>query len=166
MKTCSCGKELASNARTCPGCGERFTHPFVKMLALLFILPIIVAFMMAFGGVNTGGDTAEHTDSVGRTVPASITNDADLLVYRCGKPNKDDSTAYDNPRPPIPTRLITYSKAHLMFAYFPGGEVKLGDPPPYSWKLLGIKDTRTNSPIKAGQLKSTLSRRLPCALGN
>jgi hypothetical protein len=62
-------------------------------------------------------------------------------------------------------RMITYSKAHLTFAYYPGGETKVGDPPPYSWKLLGIKDTRTNLAIKAEQLKDTLSRRLPCALG-
>ena len=37
MKTCrACGKELARNARFCPECGYRFTHPFVKFVAWCF----------------------------------------------------------------------------------------------------------------------------------
>lgn len=37
MKTCrACGKELAGNARFCPECGYRFTHPFVKFIAWCF----------------------------------------------------------------------------------------------------------------------------------
>ena len=97
---------------------------------------------------------------------SSARNDAELLIYRCGKPDKDDSTENDRPRPPIPTRLITYKKAHLMFAYYPGGEATIDDPPPYQWKLLGIKDTHTNAALKPEDMKPTLSGRLPCALGN
>lgn len=168
MKNCKCGQQIASNAQSCPHCGHRFTRPFTKFVAFCFAAVIVIAIIGAAIGGNSGSNAAPvpaHTDSLGRAVPASITNDADLLIYRCGKPDKDDSTAYDNPRPPIPTRLITYNKAHLMFAYYPGGGAKVGDPPPYSWKLLGIKDTRTNKAITAEQLKATLSRRLPCAMG-
>ncbi len=161
MKKCpECGKELASNARNCPGCGKRFAHPFVKFIGLCFVGFILLIVI---------GSISEHSESnytqPASTAIASPTNDADLLVSRCGKPDIDDSTAYDNPRPPIPTRMITYTKAHLMFAYYPGGGATPTDDPPYQWKLLGLTDTRTRKAITAAQLKDILTHRLPCALG-
>ena len=105
------------------------------------------------------------TDSAGRAIPASITNDAELLIYRCGKPDTDYSGENEVPRPLIPPRLITYKKAHLRFAYIPGGDSKVGDPPPYKWKVVGVVDTKTEKAIKAGNLETTLRARLPCVLG-
>jgi hypothetical protein len=165
MKKCKCGQMVASNARFCPHCGNRFTHPFTKLIAWFFGIVIVMAFIGAIVGGSGSTPAASNTDSVGRAVSASVTSDAELLIYRCGKPDKDDSTAYDNPRPPIPSRLITYRKAHLMFAYIPGGGANLGDPPPYKWEFVGVKDTRTNKPITAAQMKATLSSRLPCFEG-
>ncbi len=112
-------------------------------------------------GAIVGCDTSSNV-----TPAAPVKNAAELLVDRCGKPDIDDSTAYDNPRPPIPSRLITYKKAHLMFGYIPGGDARIGDPPPYSWTLLGVSDTRTKKAIPAAQMKAVLTSRLPCALGN
>ena len=168
-----CGTSIPAGQDQCPGCGlpvaraprgGRSIHPSVKFLAWCFVALIITWFIFAMS--KLAPTPSARTGSAGGALPASVTNDADLLVYRCGTPNKDDSTATDNPRPPIPTRLITYTQAHLMFAYYPGDEAKVGDPPPYNWKLLGIKDTRTNVAIRPEQLKDALSRRLPCALGN
>jgi hypothetical protein len=118
-----------------------------------------------FMTVGCDGGTPAHTDSAGNPIPATVTNDAQLLVSRCGKPDKDDSTEYDKPRPLIPARLITYKKAHLMFAYIPGADSRLGDPPPYAWKLMGITDTRTKKAIALAQIQGALTKRLPCALG-
>jgi hypothetical protein len=87
-------------------------------------------------------------------------------MFRCGRPDKDEASDYDDPRPPIPTRLITYKKAHLKFAYIPGGHTKPDDPPPYPWKMIGIIDTRTNKAVTADNLKTTLEQRLPCMLQN
>ncbi|MFB3916047.1 MAG: zinc-ribbon domain-containing protein [Terriglobales bacterium] len=116
MKTCKCGQQIASNARFCPHCGHRFTHPFTMFIAICFAAIFGFAFIGAIiGGIVGGSPNVQsagqgHTDSIGRAVPASVTNDAEVLLHRCGKPDKDDSTAYDNPRPPIPTRMITYKE--------------------------------------------------------
>jgi len=104
------------------------------------------------------------TDSSGRTVAASVHNDADLLVYRCGKPDRVLDSSQDVPRPPIPSRILTYRKAHLRFAYVPSGPV--GQPPPYHWKLMGVIDTRTNEAIGDSELQTVLNERLPCLLEN
>jgi hypothetical protein len=120
---------------------------------------VIVAFLSTF---NQTSAPTTPTDSLGRSVPASVTNDAELLLFRCGKPDNDESTESDVPRPPIVTRFITYKKAHLKFAYMPGGESKVGDPPPYKWKLIGLIDTKNNQAVIASNLEATLEKRLPC----
>jgi len=112
-----------------------------------------------------GKPVAKRTDSRGRPVPSSVTNDAELLIHRCGQPDIDDSTENDVPRPPIPSRLITYKKARLMFAYVPGDGAKLGDNPPYKWQIVGVKDTKTNQALSPDRLKKTITDRLPCFLG-
>lgn len=109
-------------------------------------------------------NASTQTDSLGRAVPASVHNDADLLVYRCGQPDKVLDTSDDNPRPPIPSRILTYRKAHLKIAYLPSEPI--GQPPPYHWKVIGMIDTRTNHAIEASKMQTTLEKRLPCALRN
>lgn len=159
MKTCECGKEVASDARVCPNCGHRLTHPFLMFVGIVIgIFLFIVVIAVIFGGSNS---TSTATDSTSQRAP---TNDADSLISRCGKPDVDDSTDYDNPRPPIPSRMLTYSKAHMMFAYVPGGDAKIGDPPPYQWKAFGVIDTRTKQAIDTLHLREVLTKRLPCAL--
>jgi hypothetical protein len=46
MKNCACGNLVARNARTCPQCGKRFTHPFVKAFTLLLVLAGLFALVM------------------------------------------------------------------------------------------------------------------------
>lgn len=38
MRNCKCGKQVSENARVCPHCGNRFTHPTVIALAVLFVV--------------------------------------------------------------------------------------------------------------------------------
>lgn len=126
---------------------------------LLGLIAALAVILMVNGSCNTTPSKVTYNST-----PAP-TNDAELLLSRCGTPDIDDSTQYDSPRPPIPTRLITYRKARLRFAYVPGGGAKIGDPPPYQWRLMGIVDTRTNTALSAANLKPVLSGRLPCAMG-
>ena len=105
-----------------------------------------------------------HTDSLRRLLPAGVTNDSDLLIYRCGTPTKVLDTSEDDPRPPIVTRVLTYQKAHLRFVYVPKETVD--NPPTYTWKLMGLIDTKTNQGITPGDMQRVLSRRLPCMLAN
>jgi hypothetical protein len=138
-------------------------HILLKTVIIGFAVLVILA--MIGGLSNTPPPPPQPTDSIGRPVSASVTNDAELLLQRCGKPDIDDSTEHDNPRPPIPTRFIVYRKARLKFAYVPGGDTKVGDPPPYRWTFIGVMDTRTNKVVPASELKHTISSRLPCFVG-
>lgn len=131
-----------------------------KLLVGLFIVFVC----LGMNGCDSTPAPANATDSLGRNVPESVTNDAELLVYRCGKPDKVLDTSEDDPRPPIPSRILTYRKAHLRFAYIPEGE--FDKPPPYHWKLMGVIDTHTNTAVTPDELKNTLQSRLPCLLAN
>ena len=129
-------------------------------MPLLFFVVCIVA-----GGCDsshTSPTESASSDSQNHAVPASVTNDAELMIYRCGKPDVDDETTFDDPRPPIPTRMLTYRKAHLRIAYF--ANAPLGDPPPYKWKVVGMVDTRNDKAISKALMESTLQQRLPCSL--
>src|SRR5271156_3725674 len=115
MRKCKCGNDVARNAKFCPKCGNRFTSGFVKFVAWslgIFIgLPLLM--MIVMGQSSTPTTVASNpvvTDSKGRAVPAGVSNDADLLVARCGRPTSDDSTANDDPRPPIPSRIVEYHR--------------------------------------------------------
>jgi hypothetical protein len=63
MKTCKCGKQIASNARTCPFCGHRFTHPFTMLIAVMFVGVIVLAFIgaMISNTSTTTSTTAQVT---------------------------------------------------------------------------------------------------------
>ena len=136
------------------------------MLRLAFVGLVVIG-SIGLAGCDSGPVTENaptHTDSLGRAVPTWVHNDADLLVYRCGQPDRILDTSEDDPRPLIPTRILTYRKAHLKIAYVPSDSVDQA--PPYHWKLMGLIDTRTNHAIDASELRSTLEKRLPCMLRN
>jgi hypothetical protein len=117
---------------------------------LMFCIPFIAC-------DRSGG----RTDSIGRELPSSVTNDAELLIHRCGQPDLDVSTEDDRPRPTTATRMLTYRKTHLRFAFLPGGGARAGDPPPYKWKLLGVQQSRTNAVVS---LMTALTK-MPCWAG-
>jgi hypothetical protein len=106
----------------------------------------ILAVILVLGAIVRVADVSNEVQQ--KTLNTESTHaltDADQLVKNCGTPFKDDSTAYDNPRPPIVTRFIEYKVkgVHLRFIYVPGNG-HVGDPPPYDWKLQGIMDVKKN----------------------
>ena len=168
MAHCSaCGSQVALNAQFCSGCGRPITalavpNPPKKtrmwpwIIVALFVL-IIIGSILDTSSSKSANSASSSTAS--SNLPASIKDDADLLIYRCGKPSKDDTTAYDKPRPPIPTRIIDYKKQRVRAVFYPGGDAKVGSPPPYKWKLLPVPaDPITKQPIT---LEEAI-KRLPC----
>jgi hypothetical protein len=164
LKKCVCGKELASNARTCPNCGKRFTHPFVMVLAVLFGLMVVGGLISVANSGNNQTDTSSPAPA-----PGVISKDPAWLIAQCGNPSKDTSTLHDHPRPSIPTRILKYNNTHLSFAYVYNEKIGNTD----SWKLIGVTDTQTNTAIAqfakesstdVEALRNTLTNRLPCAL--
>jgi hypothetical protein len=75
---------------------------------------------------------AASPPSVSVPAPKSRFADSDFAALKAkyGQPDEDDSTAYDNPRPPLVTRWLIYNKQRLRFMFLADG--KVGDPPPYS----------------------------------
>jgi hypothetical protein len=68
------------------------------------------------------------------------------IIASVGRPEKEDSTQYDRPRPPLVTKWIEYHPKNVKLAFLAIGNA--GDPPPYSgWKLIGYSDILTNTEI-------------------
>src|SRR5258708_23319204 len=86
---------------------------------------------------------AANTDSKGRTVPPNVTNDAELLLARCGQPSRDDTTENDKPHPPIPARIIEYKKQRLRMMFIPGGGANLRESPPFNCAVIATHDITT-----------------------
>lgn len=103
--------------------------------------------MLPDGIMDDRSRTSEHTDDFGPIVAAY------------GTPDRDDSTDNDNPRPPIPTRIIEYWSENVRIIFYP--DVIFGDPPPYSrWKVIGYIDIATNTKMSATDATSRLQGRL------
>ena|SRR3990167_4689666 len=97
--------------------------------------------------------------SVAPSRPSTIDpDDADKIILMYGPPDEDESTAYDNPRPPFPTRFLTYNAERTMAIFLPDG--KLGDPPPYRWKSLGFTDPTNDQKIKYTEFEKRMAKRL------
>jgi hypothetical protein len=94
-----------------------------------------------------------------RSRASDHSDDYGPIVGAYGTPDGDDSTANDNPRPPIPTRIIEYRPENVRIIFYP--DVTFGDPPPYSrWKVVGYIDISTNTKISSTEASSRLQRRL------
>jgi predicted Zn finger-like uncharacterized protein len=87
-------------------------------------------------------------------------DDLTRLINRYGAPDEDESTAYDRPRPPIVTRIVTYRKERVRAVFVPDGEARMNTPPPYShWKLVGFTDPVAEKALSAGEASSRLAAR-------
>ena len=71
----------------------------------------------------------------------ALADDASEIIRRLGKPDKDDSTERDQPRPAIVTRFLDYTRRGVRVMLVPTNPI--GSPPPYTWKLFGFIDLRT-----------------------
>src|SRR4051794_2687449 len=74
---------------------------------------------------------------------AAFADAASDIIARLGRPNKDDSTEYDRPRPPVVSRFLDYTRQRVRVVLIPTNP--MGSPPPYTWKLLGFMDLATHT---------------------
>src|ERR1019366_5397533 len=126
-------------AKALTAAAQATTRNRIVIAALVFAGFLLLVVVSYYNGSD---------DEAKQPAPAAPANDAELLLSRCGPPSLDDSTAYDNPRPPIPSRIIEYKAAKLRIMFIPG-DGSLGDPPPYRWKLVGATDMSSKDPSKA-----------------
>jgi hypothetical protein len=72
-------------------------------------------------------------------------DDGPVVLRRYGKPDADDSTAHDDPRPPLVTRWMDYRKAGVRVLL--GANESMRGPPPYTWLLIGFVDIASDQAI-------------------
>jgi len=96
MKKCKCGQMIASNARVCPHCGNRFTHPFVKGLAWLMGITVVLFWITLIVGSRhpstqtTSGATPPDAVANPIDIPIKSTKDeAAFVIKQCGRPDRD-----------------------------------------------------------------------------
>jgi hypothetical protein len=160
-----CGGDLGPNALYCPKCLVPVAQLAPKRRPST--LSLLLGVSLVFGGPSAwviGGQYRSQllNASPAQTVvhaaaPQPPVDQAEALIRGCGAPDRDVSTANNDPRPPIPFRVLDYGSQHLQFAFIPGGGAKIGDPPPYIWALSGILDSTTNQRISLQEAAGRMS---------
>jgi predicted nucleic acid-binding Zn ribbon protein len=163
-----CGGELSEDALFCPRClvpitpRKRRWRPDTSALVLGVFLAIGIPCAWVISGSRQQSKLVRAPTMLATVHAAAPPNlpardEAQELIQSCGLPSRDFSTANNDPRPPIPFRVLDYRSQHLQFAFIPGGGAQIGDPPPYHWALSGILDTTTNQRITSEQAAERMS---------
>jgi hypothetical protein len=84
-------------------------------------------------------------------------DDLSAFVLQFGKPDVDDSTAFDRPPPPMVTRWFVYRKEHVRVTFVPDGPADAGLA--RRWDLVAIQDDRTKRAISDAEAASRLRLR-------
>jgi hypothetical protein len=95
------------------------------------------------------------------TVAASATGPDDLtaFVMQYGKPDVDDSTAFDKPPPPLVTRWFVYKKEHVTVTFVPDGPAPADARLPRRWDIVAFQDDRTKKALSDAETASRLRPR-------
>jgi hypothetical protein len=125
---------------------------------IIVILVLIVGSILLYDHLASAfsPDPQQTRFATPNRVDAAIRNEADLLIDRCGRPDRITAIGGFEPGPLVPQRVFTYKKAHLRLSYIDADP--MGTPPPFDWMLSAAFDTSTNHAVD----RSTVERRLPC----
>ena len=93
------------------------------------------------------------------TAPTSGPDDLSAFVLQYGKPDVDDSTAFDKPQPPVVTRWFVYKKEHVRVTFVPDGPVTADARLAKRWNLVAFQDDRTKQAISDAEAASRLKAR-------
>ncbi len=84
--------------------------------------------------------------------------DPEAFIARFGKPDADDNTYYDKPRPLMVTRWMIYKTEKVEIIFSPGAG--LGDSPTdRPWKIVALTDADSKEPISADTVLERLKKR-------
>lgn len=90
IKCKSCGKEIAKNAKICPGCGAKNKKPFY--LKWWFILIVIIVVIGLAGGIS-GNKTKNNTDT---SISSNNTTENSKKAENAKEKEEDSPINYDN----------------------------------------------------------------------
>jgi RNA polymerase subunit RPABC4/transcription elongation factor Spt4 len=126
MKKCKCGHVVANNARICPQCGNRFTRPFVKVLAWFFGVIFIIFIIKSVSEANkaTGNQTTVSSHQSTPTNDDSALNgkpgtrdEAALVIARCGPAYQDSLKSASVKGMTVKARGLFYLKENLLMVF-------------------------------------------------
>jgi hypothetical protein len=118
----------------------------------------LVALALGLFAVLLGFSLVTGRSSSTGTTTTTATDDRTLFIKQFGVPDSEGTTAFDYPRPPIPTRWLVYRAERVRVTYYP--DVPEGTPPPYShWKLLGLQDEGTDEVLSWATVRLRLAKR-------
>lgn len=127
----------------------------VKIFALL----LVAGLPYGCASSPSAAPAPEKAQSAAQPAAESIRGNPDVLIHHCGRPDNVSESQWYQPGVTIPSRTLTYSKAHLSITYVSAGQ---SDPP--KWHFSGMVDTETNRALDSSDLNSVLGKRLPCAV--
>lgn len=126
--------------------GRRFIGVSVLVIAGLAVL----GFLVNPRQPTTYRPTAAQPEAMPRSLTAA------LIGF--GKPDTDDSTQYDTPRPPMVTRILTYRSKRVRLIYTP--DAQMGAPPPYQdWIFVGATDPTAETKLSGTEAVTRLRGR-------
>jgi hypothetical protein len=146
---------------------RRTSGHFIKRLfavGAVIIFSVVVLCIVAWVVSSTRNDpspssppsSAQALDTNDHAVPKDKLEE---FISKYGKPDKEDTTAYDNPRPPMVSRFLIYEPEHVRVLCL--ADTKIGAPPPYSkWMLIGFEDTQDDHVIHLSEVQERLKGRL------
>ena len=156
IKCKECGKEVSSEAETCPHCGARIASKSMGCGSIVGIVIVVGIIALIFSG-GSSNDTG--SSSASSQASAEARDDSRNFISIFGEPDQIESTEYDNPRPSIVTKLLIYKKQNVQAVFV--ADVPVDIPPPYdAWKLFGFQDERTNQPITNDELQRRMGKRI------
>jgi hypothetical protein len=113
------------------------------------VLALVLVGMILMGALwlmSTGSPRSLGNEAASRaSAPSAMF--ASEFIQKYGRPDSDDNTADDDPRPLMVSRIMVYQAADVRVICVP--DAPRGDtPPPYNdWKIMGFVDTKTETAI-------------------
>ena len=120
-------------------------------------------FAVALSACGRSHGSAGPTSSVAPAPSPSVTttptgpDDLSAFLLQYGKPDVDDTTAFDRTPPPMVTRWFIYRKEHVRVTFVPDGPADAGLAK--RWDLVAIQDDRTKRAISNAEAASRLALR-------
>jgi hypothetical protein len=89
---------------------------------------------------------------------SSISLDPEVVIKKYGVPDQIDTTEFDNPRPPMLSKILVYRKENVQFLFM--SSALRGQASPVKWMLVGASDPRDDSLLEVDEMEERMRGRL------